>query len=189
MRTEGQIRHKLKQVLYRHLQRRLRENFKRAPENCYYNGAPKPLGEGAVPLEGYGPTIPTDIQPYRVCLYALSPEGQMTAREWPGACCDLRLDPEQPHRCPYFKGRLTKEEVRAEFVEFLSRPRGEVAAEFPDVVALLWVLGEGESLPVLDEDEDDEGSEDSSEPVPPASTRERCSIWANLFRPSRGDSR
>ena len=39
MRPEGQIRHQLKQVAFRHLQKRLRENFRQRPDTCLHNGA------------------------------------------------------------------------------------------------------------------------------------------------------
>jgi len=163
MRAEGQVRHKLAQVLYRHLQKRVRDNFKRTHAGCRFNGQPRPLAEGAVPLQGYGRTLPTDIEPYRVCLYALT-AGQDT-KDWYGCCCDPRLNPDQPQRCEFWQARNTKAEIKAAFIASLQRPRGEVAAEYPDAVALLWVLGEEEPFPAPLEDPD------SVEPLPESPTQ------------------
>lgn len=152
MRTEGQIRHKLAQVLYRHLQKRLRDNFKKTHAGCRFNGQPH---------QEHGEALP-----YRVCLHTLA-AGQDT-KDWPGLLCDPRLNPDQPMRCDFWQPRLTKEEVKAAFVESLKRPRGEVAADYPDAVALLWVLGEEEPFPApLDDPDSVEPPPDPADSVPP----------------------
>ena len=37
MRTEGQVKHQLKQIIFRHLQKALRKGFKRVSANCVHN--------------------------------------------------------------------------------------------------------------------------------------------------------
>lgn len=119
MRTEGQTKHKLKQVLFRHLQKRLRLSFRRRPETCFHNRTLE--GEGGLQVG--------------ICGF---PKGK-------SCLCDCRL-PEGLDRardCLWWEPRRGKEEVKAEFRDLVESPdRGAIAAEYPDVAALLWVLGD-----------------------------------------------
>jgi hypothetical protein len=58
--------------------------------------------------------------------------------------CDLAWGgAEKARTCPLFELRLTKEEIKADFKDFLSTAKlHEIAAEYPDMAALLWVLQE-----------------------------------------------
>lgn len=135
MRSEGQVRHQLKQVIYRHLQKRLRENFRQRPSNCAHNREVvlDPETGASVGLCG-----------------VLHADG--TARNVP---CDARIPgcSEMANKCSLFHPLLTKEEVKAEYNEILrSGDRGVIAAHFPDIAALLWVLDEvAEGLPTPEE--------------------------------------
>lgn len=121
MRSPGQIRHKLKQVIYRHLQKELREAFKQTPENCVFNGPQNLKGLGSVHL----------------CHYK-GEEGKprktlCDSRMWNGA--------DQARNCPMWEPRRDKETIKAEFKTLItSGTRGEIAARYPDVAALMWVL-------------------------------------------------
>ena len=123
MRTEGQIRYQLKQVTFRHLQRRLRENFRKRPESCAHN-------QEVVLDEKTGATV-------GLCGI-LSPEG--VPRNVP---CDSRLAgcSEMARDCPLWAPLQTRDEVKTEFHKILqSGDRGVIAASYPDIAALLWVL-------------------------------------------------
>lgn len=128
MRRESTVQHKLQQVLYRHLQRRLRENFKQKPSSCRYN---RSFGSGV---------------PVGVCVLCRGDSGPR------GVTCDERSGGNaQAEACPWFEPRQTKDEIRAEFKAVFSQPdRGLTAAAFPDVAALLWVLDPEEEQPVME---------------------------------------
>lgn len=149
MKTEGQVRHKLQQVLFRHLKKRLEQNFHRSPEGCAHNVEPYGMTVEAVEARQQTP---------RVC----------GLQDKVGLICDSRLGGgDQARVCPRWEPRMTKDEVKAEFRALLTRPRGEVAAEFPDAAALMWVLDgdpvvealedDGEDLPEELREEEDEG--------------------------------
>jgi len=120
VKTEGKVRHKLKQVLYRHLKKRLKSNFRRLPCTCRHN-ADVDLGDGS--------TI-------GICMFPVE-DGPR------GMICDKRLaGHSQAQRCDLFDPMLTKEEVKEAFRAVLEGEPGEIAAAFPDAAALMWVLDE-----------------------------------------------
>ena len=126
-RPPSQIRQQLKQVLFRHLQKELRNNFKEVPEGCHYNHFTKIGGSS----EGVG-----------VCRFdGVLNDGIPSPR---GKVCDTRVAGcvMQARGCKYWSAIRTKEEVKAEFRALLASDRGTVAARYPDVAALLWVLGD-----------------------------------------------
>ena len=125
MNSPGAIRHKLKQVIYRHLKRRLDQELTPAAENCVFNDTvldPYSLSKDRFPV------------PLHVCIHA-EVEHRVCDPRWGGA--------EKAKECPYYKAPLDKDEIKEEFKEFMQRaPLPEIAAEYPDVAALMWELGE-----------------------------------------------
>lgn len=121
MKTDAAIRHKLRQVLYRHLKHRIQENFQKLPHTCGHNGQPKTL------------SVP------RMCLY-----GASSPASWNGKVCDASVPGgvEQARSCPFWKPLRTKDEIKAEFRSLVSKNRAAVATQYPDAAALLWVLEE-----------------------------------------------
>jgi hypothetical protein len=142
MKTEGQVRQQLKQVIFRHLKARLQDNFKRTPHRCRHNSD--------VELEP-GQTV-------GICVYP-QPDGPR------GVPCDARLGGvEQAQGCDLFKPAKKKGAIKAEFQVLVGdRERGRLASEYPDIAALMWVLDEFEltdeeiSQVEMDEDEDTKG--------------------------------
>ena len=67
MRSEGQVKHKLAQVRFRHLKREIRNGLSRRSGNCKHNGV--------VELPVYGQV--------GVCLY-----GAANLGSWNGGACD-----------------------------------------------------------------------------------------------------
>ena len=118
MKTEGAVRHKLKQVRFRYLKRRLEQSLVRSSENCVHNGA----------LDG--------ADGVRVCFV------QMDLASKQGFVCDSRFQGcARAPTCPKFALRQDKSEVKAEFygeLEQMNFP--EIAFNYPDMAALLWVL-------------------------------------------------
>lgn len=140
MKSEGEIRQKLKQVLYRHQKKLLRGNFKKRPETCAHNAL--------VELDK-----DSDIG---ICVFS-------TADGPRGVPCDERLGGvEQAKKCDLWEPIQSKDEVKDEFRALFEDPSdlGSIAAEYPDAAALLWVLGEGK-IP----DEDPSDVPDPDDPV------------------------
>jgi hypothetical protein len=138
MKSEGNIRQKLKQAKYRHRQKFMEKALKRKPCNCKFNrslsNVPNPF-----PYRGWG-----------FCsLYIDDPE------EWQGLICDDRMDKtNQAPDCPKFEFVLDPDELKDAFKDkFDSFSIGEIAAEYPDVAALMWVLDESGGLGDLPEPE------------------------------------
>lgn len=118
MRSEGQIRHKLQQVTYRHLQRAIRTALSRRPGNCAHNrlvGLPR--GE------------------LRFCQLHEDEDGVYPS-------CDEAFNGiDWCSRCSDFKRVATKESVREAFTIFLkSSDVATIAVQYPDIAALLWAL-------------------------------------------------
>lgn len=139
MKTVGAIKHKLNQVRFRHLKRRLEAELRQTPSNCRFN-AEVPSHPS---LDGSGVTV----EHPSLCMYGAG-EGA-----WTLSYCDARVDNGlRAKQCPMFCSRRTKDEVKEEFTTQLDQMTlPEVAFHYPDMAALLWVLD----------------PEDVSEPVEP----------------------
>lgn len=143
MRTEGQIRHKLQQVTFRHLQRTVRTALSCRPENCTYNGVVK---------------LPTgDV---RICTLLTDKDGAHPP-------CDESFGGlKQAANCPKFLCRNTKEDVREGFTEFLRNSDvATIASRYPDIAALLWTLDA--TTPVIPQEDPDPAPVEPQ--VPPVS--------------------
>lgn len=119
MKSEGQTRHKLKQVLFRHLQKKIRAVFR--PAGCIHN---KP---GTFHEQTLG-----------MCHYSNRGKHLIVCDSDVEGCVQAAAE------CSWFKPRQTKEDVKAAFKELAGDPsrRGQLAYEYPDVAALMWVLGD-----------------------------------------------
>lgn len=118
MKTEGQVRHKLQQVTFRHLQRTVRTALSCRPENCIHNGSVNlPTGE------------------VRFCNLLETKDGSKLP------CDEAFGGLEQASKCPEFTRKNTKEKVQEEFTEFLrTSDVATIATRYPDVAALLWAI-------------------------------------------------
>lgn len=142
MKTEGQVRHKLQQVTYRHLQRTVRTALSCRPENCTHNGSVNlPTGE------------------VRFCkLLQDGGGGNLPCDEAFGGLL-------QASRCPKFSLKNTKEKVQEEFTEFLKTSDvATIATRYPDLAALLWAIDVTAPIvpPMVDPD-----PEPAAPPAPP----------------------
>jgi hypothetical protein len=123
MKKQGAIKHKLKQVKFRLLQKAIRNGLSKKPCNCKYSGEVK--GSANDPL-------------FYVCL-----QDADTPKQWDGLICD----PSVPNTCPFFKSFKTEEEIKDEFTKEFDEiinegDMGKIAGRYPDVAALLWVLAD-----------------------------------------------
>lgn len=146
MKSEGQIKQKLKQVIYRHRKNHVERGMARRPGNCAYNHAvrlPVHTGNRAV---------------IHVCGYC--PDGST-----PNAVvCDSSMAGDrQAQECPYFHNRTTAEGLKDEFKSKLGLDGsavniGVIARDYPDVAALMWALGPGKNAnKKVPKDPDDSG--------------------------------
>jgi len=119
MKTEGKIKHKLKQVRFRTIKKEIRKATSKKPCNCKHSGLVK--GQAGEKL-------------FFVCL--LESE---KPKEWEGMICD----PSVPNTCPFFKPQNTEQEIEERVnAKIKSGNIGEIASSYPDLAALLWVLSE-----------------------------------------------
>jgi hypothetical protein len=124
------------------LERRLANAQLRLPHQCIYNHR-QPLDVNKT-VEGeanptYNRVSPEGVKTIGLCMF-----GQDDLEEWPGTICE---DPIDAQRCPLYVTTLTQEKVLESFREDLTNPEW-VAANMPELAALLWVL-EDSSLPQL----------------------------------------
>jgi len=118
MKRPGEVRQKLKQVVFRHTQRILKEALRASPTTCKFNLALRNKAKLEV----------------QIC--------DCKEADTLGMVCDesfVDLSPE----CEYREPIETKEEIKKRISALVKESSlGEVAQEFPDVAALLWVLSE-----------------------------------------------
>lgn len=149
MRKRAQVKQQLKQVTFRHLQKRLRDNFKQKPQTCCFNRE--------VLLKEEDGTV------VYLCGYTSSqglPRNIICDDRVPG-CVDMARE------CPLWEPLKTKEMVKNEFNEVVqSGNRGLIASSYPDIAALLWVLDDPEESVVPTESELDEALEEGVDPEP-----------------------
>lgn len=132
MKTVGQILRKVNQLRYRYLQHLLRHNLKPTPGNCVYNAVVPPARASA---SVSGEEVRS--QEVRICLYGADSPGT-----WSASFCDERVDGGARARaCDVFCPHSTKAELKEAFnEEFNSIGFSQLAAAYPDIAALLWVL-------------------------------------------------
>jgi hypothetical protein len=120
MQPESKIRHRLKLLRLRYLEKAIRKAISRRPENCLYNN----LSDTGSPI------------PVRLCT---NPNPGFC-----GAVCDETYGGAKiAAKCNQFDSRISAETAKAEFHKFLlEAPTEELAQRYPDIMALLWVLGD-----------------------------------------------
>lgn len=126
MKSEGSIRHKAKQVRYRYLKKELEDSLSPCASHCVHNRR----------------LLLPDGEEVGVCGFSWK------KGEWPGICDEQYHDystdyPGTSCGCPHFQIGSTKDEVKESFNTWLEDATiPEIAARYPDLAALLWVLGE-----------------------------------------------
>jgi hypothetical protein len=125
VKTEGQIKQKAKQVVFRHRKEYIRQGLAKRPENCLYNE------------EVRLPVHMANRATIHVCGYRS--EGCRN-----DVVCDSTMGGDrQAQECPYFQIRRGAEALKDEFNGRISRGIGYLAKAYPDVAALMWVMGPG----------------------------------------------
>jgi len=134
MKTESQVKRKLSQALFRQMSKRVKVALKKTSRNCMYN---RPLMKYT--HEGWvdDKLVWCSFNDQHVCIH-LGQEGHLCSD---GEYKILGADPET---CPFWKPRLTKEQVKRDFADFAKQPRDRIAGELPVVSTLLWALEQQE---------------------------------------------
>lgn len=112
MKPEGAVRQKLKQVRFRHAKRELEALLDRTASNCVNNATLDVPGAGSV---GFCRLEPTN-------------------------CCSAERGMDRAPSCRFYAGIHTKESVKESLEASFTAPIAEVAANYPDAAALMWVL-------------------------------------------------
>jgi len=145
VKSEGQIKQKLKQVIYRHRKNYVAQGLARVPENCRHNRVvrlPVHTGNRAV---------------IRVCGLDFG-DGDTN-----DVVCDSTMaGEEQARECQYFRECSTAGQLKDEFKQKLGLDGstvniGVIAKEYPDVAALMWALGPGKPVDTKEPKPDDPG--------------------------------
>lgn len=129
MKTEGKVKQKVKQVVFRHRKNFVVQGLARRPGNCRHNRT--------VHL----PVHMANRATLGVCGYCHE-EGESL-----DVVCDSTMGGDtQAADCPYFSPAKTAKELKEEFNAKLGLDGtavriGYIAKEYPDVAALMWVLG------------------------------------------------
>jgi len=119
MKSEGKVKHKLKQVKFRTIKKEIRKARSKKPCNCTHSGEVK--GQASEKM-------------FYVCLLEAN-----KPKQWEGMICD----PSVPNTCPFFEPHKSEQEIENDVERILkSGDMVEIAANFPDLAALLWVLSE-----------------------------------------------
>ena len=153
LKTPGAIKHKLNQVRFRHLKKRIEAELRKIPGNCRYNAVIPPPGfpTGGL-IDGMELSVPVSVpepnaSDLGICLY-----GAGNPDTWKPTFCDEHIDGGTRARgCPLFCARKPKEVVKDEFTRTLEKMTlPEVAYHYPDMAALIWVLDESDIAPSVD---------------------------------------
>jgi len=131
VKTEGQIKQKVKQVIFRHRKEYVRHGLSRRPENCSYNE------------RVHLPVHMANRATMGVCGHCFDGD---TPRN---LVCDSTMGGDrQAEGCSFFQERTSADDLKDEFNRKLglNGPAveiGYIAKEYPDVAALMWVMGPG----------------------------------------------
>jgi len=122
VKTVGSIRHQLKQVSFRHLKKQLEDALRPRPVTCSFNA-----------VVAHPDLIAADKGPCGMCIHPEQEGDRLCDAAWGGI--------EKAKGCPLFLAKSSKDDLKEEFRDWLSTATlAEVAAEYPDMAALLWVL-------------------------------------------------
>jgi len=119
MKSEGEIRQKLKQVKFRHAKKVIDLSLERCSSNCLHNASLQVPGAG------------------EVSLCTLNPNELVVCDSSRG----LDLAPE----CRFYQCRFNKDDLKLSIEGSFQAPLSEIASRYPDAAALIWVLEESPS--------------------------------------------
>jgi hypothetical protein len=130
MKSEGQLRQKIKMVIFRHRKAYIQAGLAPRPHNCLFNEKVR---------------LPVHMaNRAALCVCQYKEEGDLPRN----VICDSSMGGDkQAAECPYFQAARDADTLKAEFNLKLGIEGGTpveigyIAKEYPDVAALLWVMG------------------------------------------------
>lgn len=126
MRTDTAIKDKLRQAIFRYRKKHIQRIVQVCPANCRFN-RDLDLPDGT--------TVGT-------CGHSWEDGG-----DWPGICDEQYDGDTQASMCPHFSNRYDKDAEKQAFRDFFAKSSlAEIAAQYPDVAALLWAMGDEDSM-------------------------------------------
>lgn len=139
--SDGRIRQKIKQAIFRRYQKAMQANFAEVPEKCRFFVLTSINGTGEkVGICRFSGQIIDDVQ---------NPRGRV---------CDSRVSgcTVQAKACKHRTPIYTKEQVKEQISEILS-DKQKIGWHFPEVAALMWTLDDDSDfdLSFLDRDPDE----------------------------------
>lgn len=143
MKTEQQIKDKLKQIKYRYLKKIIRQHRKTIPANCTHNK-----------------TIISDTDAnltIGVCNHPINDDWLKVYSEDSSRVCDLNFGGQEKCKsCPLYSWGVEKSDIKTNFdEELISLTAAELAYNYPELMTLFWVLDtDEEESPLIIEDED-----------------------------------
>lgn len=124
MKTQGQIKQKIKQVVFRHRKRFVQEGLSRKPENCQHHKTVRlPLHTGNRAVIGVCGLEGKNL----VCDSTMA--GVAQAQDCESFCCKHSAQDLKEN----FDSRLG---LNGEDIQI-----GAIARDYPDIAALMWVMG------------------------------------------------
>lgn len=134
MKSEAEIRARLRGLLVQELDRRVQDATRRLPRRCRFHHQQaldvRRLVDGE-PNESFNQTRRS------LPVLGLCGHGVEDPTEWSGTICE---DPIDAQRCPLFEAKQSKDDLRQEFERQLQTPEW-VQENLPEVAGLCWALG------------------------------------------------
>lgn len=139
MKTQSEIEKRLQKLRSRYRRKYVQDRTGRRHQNCVHNYEHKPAGKfkyskshdvDLAPRKQTTLLVIQEDQPVRICMYGSH------GKDWNGDICDAD---EKAAGCPWFKAKLSEDEVGAEFDELTSDVEW-VFDNYRDMATLQWVL-------------------------------------------------
>jgi len=125
MKTEKEIKRKIKDLRFRRLQKLYKKRLTQKPENCVYNFR-QTLGDNS--------TI-------GLCLY--DEEKGINNCEWQGTICEHNEDAQN---CPYYRCNTTKKQIAIQLNDDLAEEE-TCKIKYKEIYYLKWVLESKAKIP------------------------------------------
>lgn len=132
MKTQAQVKSKLKDAQFKYLKRKYKSRLSKRPENCKHNLRHE--GTAFDYEEGSTKPVPKDYV-IGLCMYGANPP-----ELWSGKICDTL---ECAQSCDVFEPKATKESLKEEFQGELEN-WDVLSQEYKDLAALRWVVDDGD---------------------------------------------
>ena len=131
MKSEGQLRQRLKQMKFRTVKKEIENLLGQCSKNCRFNYL-----LGSLKQDNQTPLSHSLNGGVYVCK----------CPDYDLHICDARFVEEDPAKqCPYFAPRHNAESIKQSLSNFIdTAPLAELSVRFPQISTLLWVLQEDE---------------------------------------------